>query len=281
MLFRSPNIEGCYVDPGTSRLILYGFNSKYFVVYDESRHIELMRVDCGGAHRLWAFHPARNGATKFPGSFAWTQASQFMWVFGRTMETKLIKEAGHGREIKASSICPISTCSGKTLLATGAEDTEIRLFEYENKSPSKSLKCVRIIKQHNTGIQHLSWSKDGKYLFSSGGQEEFFIWKIQQVPIIGIGVVLLSALPHTGETSDLRITSFDTEFTAVTDERDAQLYPMIKVFMHFPTPQSGYTSTISITRHGIYFPQALTQPAVLLRPNSWLHPFLGPPQVNC
>jgi WD40 repeat protein len=60
---------------------------------------------------------------------------------------------------------------------------------------------------HNTGIQSLKWSNDGSYLFSSGGFEEFFVWKVTATPVLIVGVICESTLP-VEPGSDLRISDF-------------------------------------------------------------------------
>ncbi|KAI9725487.1 MAG: hypothetical protein M1828_003158 [Chrysothrix sp. TS-e1954] len=216
MLPLGPNIEGHFTDPRSGSQCFYGFSSRHLVVYDETNHLDIMRVDCGGAHRLWAFQPPCDKTTSFSATLVWTQASQLLWKPGQMPIVRSIRSGGHGREIKACAICPRMLEGRDVLLATGAEDTDIRIFRYRKAmrhDMSEDLKCLRVIKRHNTGIQCLRWSTNGEYLFSSGGREEFFIWRIRQLPLIGVGVVCESVLPPLDELSDLRITSFDVEVT--------------------------------------------------------------------
>jgi len=80
----------------------------------------------------------------------------------------VIRSGGHGREIKAVAVSPQGGSRSRQLIATGAEDTDIKIFQYAEKD----FACRRTIRKHTTGIQHLQWSHDGEYLFSSGGCEE-------------------------------------------------------------------------------------------------------------
>lgn len=190
-----PNIEGLSFLP-SDQLRVWGFKSKHFVVHDIISQQDVMTVECGGAHRNWAFEPSENG-----GTLVWTKASQ---VF-RTTQTVLphhsINSGGHGREIKA-----LAVSDGKVqLIATGAEDTDIKIFTYDS---AHKLRCLQTLRKHVAGIQHLEFSSDGSYLFSSGGFEEFFVWRItHNLPIVSVGVVCESKHPNSG-TSDLRIMGF-------------------------------------------------------------------------
>ncbi|EMC94507.1 hypothetical protein BAUCODRAFT_149649 [Baudoinia panamericana UAMH 10762] len=193
-----PNIEGLSFRQ-KQRVCIWGFRSKHFIVYDVTAQREIMTVECGGAHRFWAFAPADEG-----GTLVWTKASQLFQQSQTKLAYNLISSGGHGREIKAAAV----SSTTPQLIATGAEDTNIKLW---STSGEASLLCLQTLRKHNTGIQHLQWSNDGRYLFSSGGFEEFHVWAVTlDVPYIGVGVVCQSSHPRSG-TSDLRIMSFDIE----------------------------------------------------------------------
>lgn len=230
------NIEGAYFQsksPQTTsqeELIFYGFRGTKFVAYNESTRQEVLCVEAGGAHRVWAFQP---GSTANLGDnrsiFAWTKASRLHVAIAAPPQGTRIKNGGHGREITACAIRPSlkDSESGKkrSVLATGAEDTEIRLFSYmlrDSSNGSAELRCERVIKGHNTGIRSLQWSRDGKFLFSCGGCEEFFVWRIRFLPIIEFGVVRQSALATQSELPDLRIMGFEVLKMAMnTDANDS------------------------------------------------------------
>lgn len=168
----------------------------------------------------------------------------------------MLQEGVHGREVKALAISPgiiittprirgitrsrsrssgsgrfTSQSSAKSLLqatkiylATGAEDTEIRVFEITSSAFSSFprtrhtnsiFKCTNIISKHTTGLQALRWSQDSKYLFSAAGCDEFFVWRITPLPLgkeIGsqLGVVC-EAIAPTSEQRDLRVMDFDVK----------------------------------------------------------------------
>lgn len=65
-----PNIEGLDL-ARECRLTVWGCKSKHFIVYDIASQREVMSIECGGAHRNWAYQPTENG-----GTFLWTKASK-------------------------------------------------------------------------------------------------------------------------------------------------------------------------------------------------------------
>ena len=159
-----PNIEGLYFRE--QRLLVHGFSSKKWILYDITSEEEVMNVETGGAHRSWVFQPH---SKSLGGTLVWTRAAELHICTQTVPSHAVFRSGGHGREIKAVAISPAaSTSTFGCCIATGAEDTDIKIFQYLNED----LKCRTTIRKHTTGIQHLQWSTDGQYLFSSGGCEE-------------------------------------------------------------------------------------------------------------
>lgn len=196
-----PNIEAGWFE-GTD-LLLYGFRSKQFVVWNETKQCEIATVECGGAHRSFAYSQLKgvNGGCYF----IYTKASKLHIYHQSSASHKIVKQGGHGREIKA---CAVS--ADGSLLATGAEDTLIRLWSYnEGKTElDREFVCLAVRQQHTAGMQHLQWHGQN-YLLSSGGVEEFYIWSISHIPGFGVGIVCEASCPDPSEEKDLRIMSFD------------------------------------------------------------------------
>jgi WD40 repeat protein len=219
-----PNIESLYFHQ--DHLLVHGFSSKKWVLYDVTTEEEIMGIETGGAHRSWAFRPgstSQSGAT-----LVWTRASS-MHISSQTEGNhRVVRPGGHGREIKAVAV---SDLASRRLIATGAEDTDIKLFEYAGDE----LICRRTLRKHTTGIQHLQWSAGGEYLFSSGGCEEFYIWRIRQLAsVLHIGVVCEFAYTPESEHADLRIMSFDvTQRGTAYDIAMVFSDSSIKVSTHF------------------------------------------------
>ena len=192
-----PNIEGLTFTKDHN-LHVWGFKGKNFVSHDVRAQQDIFTVECGGGvHRNWAFEPSCNG-----GTFIWTQNATLMRVTQSERPLRAVRAGGHGREIKA-----VALSAGQShVIATGAEDTDIKLFTYDS---GDGFECKHTLRKHNTGIQHLQWSADGRRLFSSGGSEEFCVWRVcHGVPVLGLGVVCESAHPRS-MMSDLRIMGFE------------------------------------------------------------------------
>lgn len=212
-----PNIEGAsYLTSG--QLLAWGFRSKHFVVYDILDQREMMTVECGGVHRNWKLLPSEVG-----GTFLWTQASSLHYQNQRKPQFETLNSGGHGREIKCMAVSPVNA----RLVATGAEDTNIKLSAY-----NRQWQCLQTLQRHVTGIQQLQFSRNGRHLFSSGGFEEFFVWRLRSnIAVIKLGVVCESAHPMNG-TSDLRIMGFDvgygnSESVRVDDESEEFCITMV------------------------------------------------------
>lgn len=207
-----PMIEQAWYN-SSDDLLLYGFKSKNFVAWNQTQQSEIMGVDCGGAHRSYAFQPTRNG-----GHFLYTKASRLHLHSQSEASHQLVKYGGHGREIKA---CAVS--GDEKYFATGAEDTSIRIWSYvEGTKPTQNqFRCHAVIQKHTTGIQHLQWH-GSRYLFSSGGYEEFFIWAVSSLPNDGIGVVCEVTAPYESEDKDLRVMSFDVTAIPKTTAEDVE-----------------------------------------------------------
>ena len=231
-----PNIEGAYFASSRSAnsswrqdLILYGFRSTSFVVWNETQQREVSSVECGGSHRSWSFrHNSLPSSGTDAISFIWTKAGNLNWNQSVGSNHTVIQQGSHGREIKAvaQSHLPFVRAGryqpDGVLVATGAEDTNIQLAivgfdeapSCEQVQDKVSFEGAACLKRHTTGLQHLQFSSSGNHLFSSAGCEEFYVWKLNfQIPRIPVGVVLWDIMPTTEDDSDARIMSFDLHTT--------------------------------------------------------------------
>lgn len=250
-----PNIEGSYLVPRTVApgiqvldLVLYGFRSTSFIVWNETRRTTLLDIECGGSHRTWCYNPlsglTANKISPPPSvdvegqncqSFVWTKAGKINWHIDKGPASVAIGHGSHGREIKAmaKSTQPytdrprgLENCA---LLATGAEDTDIQLFAIEPTVGPGSHEAgwhnLVVLKGHTTGLQHLQFSPSGRFLFSSAGFEEFLVWQLTfDVPCVGVGVVLRDQMPKATDDADARIMGFDLQekFQARGDLKEEQ-----------------------------------------------------------
>ena len=204
------NIEGIYFDKTSDDLMLYGFRGMDFVLWNESTQSEVTKFFCGGARRIWAFHP--NQEKSGDGLFLWHQ-SGFNCRRINSDSSRPVRAGGHGREVKSMEAFNPSDNEGRVVFATGAEDTTVRLFESIQPGTENlwgALKCLRVLRKHRTGLQQVGWSKNGHFLFTSAGYEEFFAWRIRWIPRFGIATLLIGVTPKEDPNSECRVTSFDT-----------------------------------------------------------------------
>lgn len=204
------NVEGTYFDKTSDNLMLYGFRGMDFVVWNETMQSEVTRFFCGGARRNWAFQPSLENPGD--GLFIWHQSGfNCRRVYAEASHP--LRAGGHGREIKSMESFNTTDAGKNTIFATGAEDTTVRLFA--PMQPGKedlwgAFKSLRVLKKHRAGLQQVGWSKNGEYLFTSSGYEEFFAWRIQWIPRFGVATLLTGVAPKEDPDSECRVTSFDT-----------------------------------------------------------------------
>ena len=188
-------------------LTLYGFRSKDFVVWNQGTQIQMLSVDCGGAHRSWDYSFNQGTGDH---ELVWTKACAFNYLRSKGTNVDILKGGGHGREIKALAFVDYHYEPDAPLIATGAEDTTIRLFQLSTQDKVARPKPLGVWSSHTTGVQHLAFSFGGQYLFSSGGNGEFFAWRVvSNIPLVGTGLKLLDKLVQNEDDADARLMSFD------------------------------------------------------------------------
>ncbi|KAH7273612.1 WD40-repeat-containing domain protein [Fusarium solani] len=199
-------IEGGWFTPDASpELVLFGFKSKNFVVWNETRREEIAAVDCGGSHRTFtlAHDPTDYNRIRF----GFTKTSKLCVYSQHSSIHRPLRQGTHGREIRALS-------SSGRYIATGAEDTTVRVWGYEEgkqgQPANKGLRCLASAKLHISGLQKTQWLGD-EYLLSSAGYEEFFIWSVRRLESCyqGLGLLCEAGLDDKSPAGDLRIVDFD------------------------------------------------------------------------
>lgn len=200
-------IAGAYFDKNSDDLMLYGFHHKSFVLWNETAQTEIVRIYCEGARGNWSIHP---GDGNTGGVFLWSQGPALNAHRLPADSSRPIRAGVHGREIKSMEV--LNTTDRKNaVFATGSEDTTVRIFAPNQQQPEGiwgSFKCLRVLKQPSS-LQQVSFSKDGNFLFMSGGLEDFFIWRICSIPVFGFAGYHVASSPKDDPNSDLRVTSFD------------------------------------------------------------------------
>ena len=203
-----PNIEGAYFDDTTNDLLLWGFRSTSFVVWNCTRQQEIFFVSCGGAHRSWTYQPTAGGKG---GRFVWTKASTYNIHIQNQPSHLVLQSGSHGREIKTMAFYTSNdgTPIGN-LMVTGSEDTTIRIQSL-NPTSTPQLQGTNnelILQGHTTGVRQVRFSPNGTLLFSAGSNEEFFVWRIAVVPGFPMGHTLDGVCPLVTPAADLRIMDF-------------------------------------------------------------------------
>ncbi|POR38036.1 Regulator of Ty1 transposition protein 10 [Tolypocladium paradoxum] len=201
-----PMIEGAWFTCDEApELVLYGYKSKDFVIWNETRREEVATVDCGGAHRTFRLSYSASEPGRY--RFAFTRTSKLSVYSQAQPACRPLKLGTHGREIRALS-------SNGRYVASGAEDTSIRIWEY-CQEPGQgqgqgNMRHLASMKAHVTGIQRLQWFED-EYLFSSAGNEEFFVWRLRTLDAAyaGLALVCEGILRDKSPLGDLRIMDFD------------------------------------------------------------------------
>lgn len=206
-----PLIESAYFTPSTPdtrpELILAGFRSRSFIIWNETRQLEVANVECGGGHRSFTYRVGPYQPERV--SFIWTRAARTCIYAQAGLSQVAVKRGGHGREIKAVA----ARGGAGELLATGAEDTTVRIWRHVPGSTGDELRCLAVVERHTTGIQCLRWAGEN-YLISSSGNEEMFVWRVTQLEgsdYEAPAVMCEAAYPDKTRDGDLRITSFDVE----------------------------------------------------------------------
>lgn len=226
-----PHVEGAYFDAKTGHLMLMCGKGGLFVIWDETTQTQVMVLECGGARRILDFMPSFE--TTGSGIFAWNQQRALYVLVADSVPCRPpLRIGSHGRELKSVAV---GYWSSRKIpyIATAGEDTAIRisvpafLADGDNNNNNNEcwapLRCLRVMTHHITGLQQVQWSADGRFLFSSGGREEFFVWKItRSVPRLGLAVLREGVCPRESFELELRIMSFDVLRLEATEAEEGE-----------------------------------------------------------
>lgn len=198
-------IEGGYLD---GDLILYGFRSTHFSVWNETKQLEITNELCGGAHRQWDLF-TYNDNNKLDYKFVYINKSTlYIKSFkGRFTENKygLIIGGTHGREIRDVTVSPSLLADGSRLLMTASEDTTVKLSKLLSTGEVENIWSLN---HHVSGLQKIKFI-NGEYVGSSAANEEFYIWKISHLNEEKPNITCFARLEPQNAIPDLRIMDFD------------------------------------------------------------------------
>jgi WD repeat-containing protein 6 len=213
------SLEGVWHNAVDSTFVVWGFTSNSFVAYSLDSEKPIMIVPCGGRHRHFDYESRfHSDSGTVGGTFVWVQQSTLWSLRTQTSFWGILKDGGHGQDIKTCGIAPRNGFKTKfgRLCATGGEDTDITLFCW---SETGCLSKLSILRKHVSGVQAVKWAADSRRLFSSGAGEELLVWRLSHCPVVGVGVVCESKQPIAGGKSELRITAFDVVTLAQAESR--------------------------------------------------------------
>lgn len=212
-------IEGGFIL--NNDLILYGFRSNYFYVWNETKQLEIFKELCGGAHRLWDFQRTQN-TYKF--SYINKYKLYIKTFVDSHIQHGLINSGTHGREIRDIAVSPFKNTDGSQLIMSGSEDTVLRLGKLYDTGEIEYYWCMN---SHISGLQKVKFLNE-QFAASSAAMEEFVIWKLD---LLSNGTPLISEfarLRPSSESPDLRVMDFDVievegGFTVVTVYSDSNI----------------------------------------------------------
>ena len=198
-------VEGCFVDLN-DHLILYGFKSTYFYIWDETCQYEMLRVECGGPHRQWSFKHDCDSAGLLKYRFIFTRATEIQLMESRRASYVEVLESGlHGREVRSMTVVD-GSAENEKLLISGGEDTTVKLSVLNENGSIKQLWTQR---QHGSGLQSVH-KVNNDYVLSSSAREELYLWKIHREEKQNSCMSLYQTVKPLSTHPDLRVMDFDT-----------------------------------------------------------------------
>ncbi|EPE10097.1 wd repeat protein [Ophiostoma piceae UAMH 11346] len=246
-------------------LVICGFRSTNFVVWNETRQQEIATVDCGGTHRTHTYLYC-GGASAEKVRFAFTRNSELHFFAQNTCAASPLKRGGHGREIRA-----VSASASGTYVATGGEDTVVRIWSSgdDQAGAAGDRRCLSVLKLHNTGLHNLVWLGDS-CLISAAGSEELFIWRITTIcdsAYDGLAVLCESSYPDSTTDKVLRIIGLDATLNESPEKQDAESMfisvgisnSVIKTYCYTTSTDRGASGTWQLVSQGQYTGACPTQ----------------------
>lgn len=192
-------LEGGYLDDNRD-LLLYGFKSSSFYVWNETKMTQVSSTTCGGSHKLWEFHPEA-----FELLFLEKLELVAKSLRNRFDDYGIINPGTHGREIRDVAVGPVRTLGPQThtrLLLTASEDATVRLCEIS----ASGIRGHWSMNNHVSGLQRVKFLSE-RYAASSAANEEFYVWEITWLDDVPMMKEVARLKPGSANP-DLRIMDF-------------------------------------------------------------------------
>jgi len=186
-----PTAEHLYISKDAEEIIIFGFYGSHFTVFDFTKNYRIATFDCGGAKGTYDVTYDRYYNVESPNQVdnrSYFAAFSKGGILHTHIETKTMIENPrfkqqtlnvnyHGRETRDVLLWK-SDLSQKNRIITCSEDTTIRIFDYNTHNGALSNSII--MNGHESGVKALAIIEHDDYhiLFSGGGKEELFIWKI-------------------------------------------------------------------------------------------------------
>ncbi|BFZ63167.1 WD repeat-containing protein 6 [Saitoella coloradoensis] len=206
-------IDGAITANG--ELLLYGFRTTKFFVYNHTRAYEVYSENCGGAHRAWSYWVSEKCIEQFV--FAYTKASVLSFckndaeVESRGFLDTVLQDGTHGREVRTTALSFVDGDEEQKFFASGGEDAMIHISRLDSDGRIQTL-CRA--KKHVAGLQSMEWTRDNagrRLLFSSAGLEELIIWSVWADETGRWSCLPIGECPKVSEDGDLRVMDFDVK----------------------------------------------------------------------
>ncbi|GAB1604303.1 WD repeat-containing protein 6-like [Argonauta hians] len=182
-------------------LLLYGFHSVNFVIWNCEKSEKLLEIPCGGGHRSWGCILKDQQV-----HFVYIKVQDIAVCRASLQPALILKECQHGRQILdikhiASPAMPRSLAVSHHLVVTCSEDTSLQLVHLSHiiqdpkKSPHtnpttsmkvlatlqahiSSVRCLAVLPSIGSPMHPLITNADAYLVISGGGRAQMSVWRL-------------------------------------------------------------------------------------------------------
>ncbi|XP_030062140.1 tRNA (34-2'-O)-methyltransferase regulator WDR6 [Microcaecilia unicolor] len=176
-------VEKLYFTPDNDLLVM-GFHSTNFVLWNSRTNEKLLCVPCGGGHRSWSYDCSLS--TKI---FTYIKSGDTFIYQNKSTDKShyVLKDSLHGRELTSvRHIGKIQTNETLNILLTGSEDTTVNILAFNGSSNtvfplttiSGHLSSVRALAFLRISNKDLENSTMSTVFFSAGGRAEIECYRL-------------------------------------------------------------------------------------------------------